>query len=209
MNMIVVAALIQMLTQEVNILQQQLAAMQASSTVAVATTTTMVLATSTVQSTPVVAPVKQTITMSEAIGSAVVPQSISVTFATSSNNEGLLTIKNTLGIPVRIKSLDVNGSLAGFSIGAVYGEGFVYQESFKDSQGAKFDVFTCTGLDSLGKANLGSSGMVDPCVRRDSYQPKNELQPGETMVLRYTGSPTAVTYQAGSITDLAGNDIQF
>jgi len=211
-NAIVIAALIQALTQEVSLLEQELAQMQASSTVATSTYVPPVTISMTVQSTPVVEPVTQTITqnnMPEEIGTAPAPQSISVTFATSSENEGLVTVKNTLGVPVRIVNLNVDGTLAGFTIGEMYGKGYVYPPSFTDTHGETFNVFTCTGLGSLGMANLGSGGIVDPCVRRDAHLPKNELQPGETMILRYTGNPTKVTYQAGSIVDLSGNDVQF
>ena len=210
-NQIVILALIQALTQEVNLLQQELAQLQASSTVAMATVgnigapdlSSIVLPSA--SNTPPVEPVPQTITQT-------MPQeeqTISVTFATSTNSEALVTVKNTLGVAVRIKNLDVDGTLAGFTIGTEYGQGFVYPQSFKDTQGKTFDVFTCEGLGSLGSANMGSSGMIDPCLRRDARLAKNELQPEETMILRYTGNPTEITYQPGSITDLQGNDVQF
>ena len=220
MNLVIIAALIQALTQEVNLLEQQLAQLQASSTVA---TSTYVAPTVSSDTTPVVEPVTQTIisnsmdnvgTASTAgtpgTGTAPAPETISVSFATSSESEGLVTVKNTLGVPVRIVNLDVDGTLAGFSIGETYGKGFVYPPSFTDTQGDTFNVFTCTGLGSLGMANMGSSGKIDPCVRRDARVAKNELQPDETMILRYAGNPTKVTYQAGSIVEVAtGNDVQF
>jgi hypothetical protein len=213
MNQIVLLALIQALTQEVNLLEQELAQLQNP----IAATSTYIapvldlapspsigagIGTQIPTLAPVVEPVTQTITQPMA-------ERISVTFAKSGDTEGFVTVKNNSGIVVRIKSLDVDGTLAGFSIGEVYGQGLVYQESFKDTTGKVFEVFTCDGLGSLGTANLGSGGMVDPCVRRDAHLAKNELQPNETMVLRYTGSPTDVTYRQGSIVDLSGNDVQF
>jgi len=206
MNTILILALIQALTQEVQLLEQQLAQLQAETTAVTSTYVAPALPIS-VSSTPVVEPTIQTTntTMPVERGAVSAPQTISVTFATSIESEGLVTITNTLGETVRLKSLDVDGTLAGYS----YTPGLVYQQSFKDVTGKTFDTFTCTGLGSLGLANLGSSGMIDPCMRRDAQLPKNELQPGETMTLRYTGNPTGVTYQPGSITDLAGNEVQF
>jgi hypothetical protein len=79
----------------------------------------------------------------------------------------------------------------------------------ESAQDKTFDVFTCEGLGSLGTANMGSSGIIDPCVRRDARLAKNDLQPGEKMILRYRGNPSTVTYEPGSIVDLQGNDVQF
>jgi hypothetical protein len=214
MNQIVLLALIQALTQEVNLLEQELAQLQnpiaATSTyiapaldLAPSTSIGAGIGTEIPVATPVVEPVQQTITQ------PMTQEAISVTFAQSGDSEGLVTVKNTLGVPVRIKSLDVDGSLAGFTISETYGQGLVYQKSFRDATGKEFDVFTCEGLGSQGTANLGSGGMVDPCVRRDAHLAKNELQPNETMILRYTGNPTTVTYQEGSIVDLSGNDVEF
>jgi len=184
-------ACLSVLVNEVIALQNELSALQS-----VAPTSTV--------NTPSVEPaqtINQTSMAQEETGAGA-QESISVSFATSSPNEGLVTVKNTLGVPVRIVNLDVDGTLLGFNIGTEYGEGFVYPGSFTDSQGKSFNVFTCSGLGSLGTANLGSSGNIDPCARRDANLAKNELQPGETMILRYTGKPTAVIYQAGSIVDL-------
>lgn len=172
---LVILALIQSLTQKVEALEAQLAQMQSQSAVVGAVATP-----SSTESTPVVAPVTQTTNMPEQA-----TPTISVSFAASADSEGLVTVKNTLNVPVRIKSLDVDGTLVGFTIGTKYGDGMVYPPSFADTQGTSFDVFTCTGLGSLGQANMGASGMVDPCVRRDANLAKNELQPGETMILRY------------------------
>jgi hypothetical protein len=122
-NPIVILALIQALTQEVNLLQQELVQMQASSTVAMATTTVGNIGAPDLSSivlpevsAPAVEPVTQTTTQT-------MPQeqTISVTFATSTNSEALVTVQNTLGIAVRIKNLDVDGTLAGFTIGTEYG----------------------------------------------------------------------------------------
>jgi len=155
----------------------------------------------------------QSITMDESTttpeAAQAVSPSISVSLASSTEGEALVTVKNTLSVPVRIKNLNVDGTLVGFTIGTEYGRGIIYPPSFKDTQGQEFNVLACNGLGSLGNANLGSSGMVDPCVRRDANLAKNELQPGETMILRYTDNPTTVTYQVGSITDLEGKDVQF
>lgn len=202
------------LVNEVIFLQNELNALQAASTTtAVAPDSTPVASTTIETSTPAVDPVTQTSTQSmpDELGAATppAPAAISVSFAQSGDSEGLVTVKNTLSIPVRIVDLDVDGTLVGFTIGTMYGKGFTYPPSFTDSQGEIFNVFTCTGLDSLGVANLGTGKIIDPCARRDANLAKNELQPGETMILRYTGDPTKVTYQEGSIVDLDGNDIQF
>jgi hypothetical protein len=205
-NQLVILALIQALSQEVSALELQLSQLQAAEVQMVAPSSTV-----TDTSTPAVDPVNQTLGQSSMPDTqeATTTPLVAVSFAPSVEGEGLVTVKNNSPITVRIKNLDVDGTLAGFTIGTQYGQGFVYPQSFTDTQGKSFDVFTCNGLDSIGTANLGSSGMVDPCVRRDANVAKNELQPGETMILRYTGNPTKVTYQTGSIVDLNGDDVQF
>lgn len=137
------------------------------------------------------------------------PVTIPVTFSASSEDEAFVTVENTNSVAIRVITLDVDGTLVGFAIGSKY-TGLIYPPSFTDNKGVTFDVFTCTGLNSLGKANLGPSGIIDPCARRDAQLPKNELQPEETMILRYVGKPTKVTYQEGSIVEVAtGNNVLF
>jgi hypothetical protein len=152
--------------------------------------------------TETVAPVQPTST-------PVVPKTIQVIFSANSD-EGFVTITNTTGVTVRIKNLDVtSGTLAGISFGKTYGDGYVYSGSFADSLGNTFNRFSCNGLGSLGQA-VQYGGSVDPCARKDGSGAINELQAGEMMILRYTGSPSGVTYQTGSIVEAGnGSDVTF
>jgi hypothetical protein len=136
-------------------------------------------------------------------------KTISLTVATS-GHDVFVTITNDTGVAVRVKNLNVpDGVLAGVTIGGVYGQGIVYAASFTDNLGKSFGVLSCDGLGSLGDAIL-PGGKIDPCRRKDANLARNELQPGERMILRYTGTPTSATYQAGSIVEVAtGNDVLF
>jgi hypothetical protein len=188
-------------------LAAQVAEVQQTSTVAVPE----IAATSTLAQAPVTVPGTST----DSVGAApaapapVVPKMISVSFSVV-GQDSFVTITNNIGAAVRVKNLDVgNGTIQGISIGKKYGEGYVYAPTFTDNDGNSFDRLSCTGLGSLGKASE-YGGPVDPCVRKDSSSAINELQPGEVMILRYTGTPTGVTYQAGSIVEVdSGNDVAF
>ncbi len=137
-------------------------------------------------------------------------KTISVAF-NATDTDAYVTISNNTGVAVRVKNLNVpGGAIAGITIGKNYGEGFVYPESFTDSLGKTFDVFTCNGLGSLGTAVVPGNANLDPCVRKDAPVAKNELRPGEQMIIRYVGTPSGVTYQAGSIVEVeSGNDVSF
>jgi hypothetical protein len=152
----------------------------------------------------------QTSAPSLAASTPMQPKTISVVFALL-GDDGFVTITNDTGVAVRVKNLNVpGGAVAGVTIGQKYGEGFVYPESFTDAVGKTFDMFTCNGLRSLGDAVVPGNSNLDPCARRDAQIAKNELQSGETMIVRYTGTPTGVTYQPGSIVEVeSGNDVTF
>lgn len=152
---------------------------------------------------PVVAPAVSQSTI-------IMPKTISVSFAVV-GDDGFVTITNDTGVAVRVKGLNVpGGTVAGITIGMKYGEGFVYPESFTDATGKTFDFFACNGLGSLGMAVVPGNNNLDPCKRKDEQFAKNELRAGETMIVRYTGTPTGVTYQPGSIVEVdSGNDVTF
>jgi hypothetical protein len=136
-------------------------------------------------------------------------KTISLTVATS-GPDVLVTITNDTGVAVRVKNLNVpDGVLAGVTIGSEYGQGIIYAASFTDNLGKSFGVLACDGLGSLGEAIL-PGGKIDPCRRKDANIARNELQPGERMILRYTGTQESVTYQPGSIVEVAtGADVLF
>jgi hypothetical protein len=228
MNFITVVLLLQMavslLTSSLNAspaIQQQAIAFAnqavsiANEAVQAPATTTLreTVTTSTPPAFPAVATDTGTVSVTETtpaiVSAPAVPKTIQVVFSANSD-EGFVTITNTTGVTVRIKNLNVaSGTLAGITIGKTYGEGFVYSPSFTDSEGNRFDRFDCNGLGSLGMA-VGYGGNVDPCVRKDSNAVINELALGETMVLRYTGSPTGVTYAQRSIVEAGdGSDVMF
>ena len=207
MNQIVLLALIQALTQEVNLLEQELAQLQ--NPVAVTSTYTpppldiapnIGAGTGTDNQTQIQTNIQTTMPAT---------QTISVSF-NATDTVGYVTVANTSNVAVRIKSLDVDGIFNGITIGKDYNEGMNYAPSFKDNMGHTFEVLACNGLGSEGLAILPGTGGVDPCLRKDANLARNELQPGETAILQYTGSPTGVTYQATSIVEVAtGNDVQF
>jgi len=202
-HQLAVLAVIKALTAEVNLLESELAQLQ-SSTVIAATSTYIP---------PIQTFTPPTMNDENNVGSADAPvatTTISVTFQATSTGDGYVTINNTSDVAVRVTNLDVDGTLAGITDGPVYGEGFVYAPAVKDASGNEHSVLSCTGVGSDGMVQLPGGGTIDPCRRRDANLAKNELQPGETMVLRYTGQPTAVTYQPGSIIELnSGADVQF
>lgn len=136
-------------------------------------------------------------------------KTISLSVATS-GDDIFVTITNDTGVAVRVKNLNVpDGVLAGVTIGSVYGQGIVYAASFTDNVGKSFGVLACDGLGSLGEAVL-PGGNIDPCRRKDANLARNEIQPGERMILRYTGTQEGVTYQPGSIVEVAtGADVLF
>lgn len=112
-------------------------------------------------------------------------------------------ILNDTGVAVRVKGLGVKGTLERAKIG-----NFDYAASF-DANGQTFNLFACNGLGSLGTTSMPGDGGFDPCKRRDGNQPRNELQPGEKMILHVEGG-TDITYQAGTIVEVAtGDDVTY
>ena len=154
------------------------------------------------------------VTPSAPIETVMTTKTISVTF-NATGTEGYVMITNDTRVAIRVKNLNVpNGNVAGVTIGKKYGEGFVYQESFTDADGKAFNMFACDGLRSLGAATVPGNNNLDPCKRKDAQLAKNELRPGETMVLRYTktgdAAVSAPVYQTGSIVEVeTGSDVTF
>ncbi|HKF48327.1 MAG TPA: hypothetical protein VKB38_13275 [Terracidiphilus sp.] len=170
-NHLAILALIQALQQEVNLLELQLAQMQ-SSTVQVASLDVAPVMTST----PEVAAVVESQT--EAVTPAPV-LSVPVSFS-ASGTLGYVTIANTLNEAIRVKDVEVNGTFDHLS--------------FSDAPNWTFQAhFNCTGLGSLGYQAVYGNPRLDVCARHDNGQSVNEVAPGETMTIEYSGSPTGIT----------------
>jgi len=135
--------------------------------------------------------------------SPTMPKTISVSFESSTQ---FVTITNDTGTRVRVVNLDVDGTLEGFGFS---GSQYQYAPSFTDAMEKTFTAFACTGLGSEGMAILPQQGPTDPCRRKDANLARNEIEPGETMTLRYADAKK-ITYQPGSIVEVdTGADVQF
>jgi hypothetical protein len=188
MNAIVILALIQALQQKVVVLELALAQMQ-SGTVAVAPL---------VSSTPIVA--QQTYTpenvaaQTSTLATAVAPVlTVPVNF-TSSGNLGYVTIRNTLDQTIRVKNIEVDGQFDHLS--------------FSDAPNWTFQAhFDCNGLGSLGYRAIYGNPHLDVCARHDNGKPVNEIEPGETMTIEYSESPTGIA--TGTIETDSGEAVNF
>jgi hypothetical protein len=189
--------LINLLMQQVSALQAQLAELQASvqtlSVAPVQPTRTPEMMGTTVALAPEVT--------STATSTPEVPKTITI----RQSGENQVQIVNDTGVAVRIKNL----SLKGVAVGNVKMGTWSYPVVVKNGD-ASYPVFDCNGLGSLGTYGSYGNPNTDPCQRKDSNIPRNELQPGETMTLQLQGTFAGLDYATGSIVEVeTGKDVQF
>jgi hypothetical protein len=188
--------LINLLMQQVSALQAQLTELQAS----VQTLSTPVQPPSTppalTTGTTVAPAPTNTATSTPEVPKTVTVKQIDITH---------LQIVNDTGVAVRIKNIAASSTLADMNIS---GSSIWYPRSFKGMD-ATYNIFDCSGLGSLGTYPSYGNANTDPCVRRDENLPRNELQPGETMTLRFY-DPVDITNVTGTIVEVGtGKDVQF
>lgn len=111
-----------------------------------------------------------------------------------------LEILNNTGVALRVKKIEIPGAaIKEAKVGA-----WTYETK------GKYPMFDCIGLKSLGTYPSYGNPATDPCKRMDSNIPRNELQPGETMTLRFDGTFGGLEYATGRIVEVeTGKDVQF
>lgn len=149
-----------------------------------------------VQTPPVVSPTWIDFTVPHSVPQ---PNRVSVTMKDSD-----VQIENTSPVPVRISRVGLDeGEVKSLSFGSV-----TYQAVFSVAGPASYRLFDCAGLGSLGVFPAPGAAKFDPCARPNERFPKNELKPGERVVIHTTGR--ALVKDATTIVEsLTGKPVEF